>query len=170
MYDKVQAALDTMPVNATLLNESHDWHADAQEVVRNGPIRAHRLRNMFLETQLSQKGNFLLFADDDNWYEPNFAERIKDVVSQDTESPYFFRGYFDNQQRLLWHKPEIAYGNIDTMCAVMPVAMFSRVHSRWGEHHGGDFSFFLDLIDHVDRYYMVDIVIFRYTQPGEGLR
>lgn len=168
MYQAVQAALDQM--QATTSVYIHNVTTAADEAEPNGPKRANRLRNTFFLSGQGHHGDFLLFADDDNMYAPGFAEQVKDVVSSDTLSPYFFRGYFEHTQETLWKTPEITFANIDTMCAVLPVPLLSRVHSKWGEHIAGDYAFFIQLIDEVKRYYMVDVTIFYYTKPNAGSR
>ena len=113
---------------------------------------------------------FLLFADDDNMYVPGFAEQVKDVVSSDIHSPLLIRGYFEYSkynQETLWKTPEVLYANIDTMCAVLPITLLSRVE---GEHQAGDYALFSHLIDEADRHYMIDVVIFHYTKQNGGAR
>ena len=167
MFEQVQIALDQMPATTTVYRQDV---AEGEAAEPNGPTRANRLRNQFLASEHGHHGDFLLFADDDNMYVPGFAEQVKDVVASDIHSPYFFRGYFEYNQETLWKVPEIAYANIDTMCAVLPITLLSHMESRWGEHQAGDYALFSHLIDEVDRYYMIDVVIFHYTKQNGGAR
>ena len=76
-------------------------------------------------------------------YLPGFAEQVRDVVSSDVHSTLLVRGYFEYNkynQEALWKTPEILYANIDSMCAVLPIILLSRVESRWGEHQAGVYA------------------------------
>ena len=135
----------------------------------NGPSRAHRLRNSHVhKAHNTIQGDFWLFADDDNTYLPGFAQTVKDVVSGDLTSPYFFRGHIIEKNELIWREPEIYLSNIDTGCGVIPSSLLSS--GTWGSEFGGDFIYFDEIIKSVSRYYMIDVVIFNYNKYANGPR
>ena len=133
----------------------------------NGPARAHRLRNSRVHMSHNTiQGDFWLFADDDNVYLPGFAQTVKDVVSGDFSSPYFFRGHIIEKNELIWREPEVYLTNIDTGCGVIPASLLSS--SSWGTGEGGDFIYYDGILKSVSRYYMVDSVIFNYNKYSNG--
>lgn len=140
----------------------------SDHAVKPGPARAHRLRN----THTAGPGDFWMFADDDNIYLPGFAAKVKDVVSMDRGSPFFFKCYVVERDIHVWGNPdhEIRFGNIDTGCGVVPSSLVPK--STWGAPGltaGGDFEYYRRLTQQLSRYHMVDIVIFNYTKSSAGL-
>jgi len=63
-------------------------------------------------------GNFVMFADDDNWYEPDALQNVRSVVQHDHDGLYFFqmRDASGSSRRVpnLPHNGEVETGNVDT--------------------------------------------------------
>ena len=163
VFTDVQAALSRMPARTMVYNKTFP----ESDAMVNGAERAHRMRNSRTsKAHNTIQGDFWLFADDDNLFRPNFARNVKDVVAGDLGSPYFFRGYIVELDELIWREPEVYLSNIDTGCGVIPSSLLSS--STRGNGFAGDFTYYNGLVNKVNRYYMIDWVIFDYTKYSRG--
>lgn len=65
----------------------------------------------------SNTGDYVLFADDDNWYEPDALQVVRTVVQHDSNALYIFQiRHLDNGfiQPDLENNGEVEYSNVDT--------------------------------------------------------
>ncbi|CAL8465893.1 g5429 [Coccomyxa elongata] len=143
--------LSKMPgLNSLIMEQknANDWGA----TVRN----KHMLR----------EGDFMMFADDDNWFEPDAFDTVRTVVQHDFDALYVFQ--YRHSQLPNYFIPELDIngevepGNVDTGCGVVPI---KHSHlSNWPEgDYEADGKFYHKLSEVMPRTYLVKKVIFVYN-------
>ncbi|CAL5225566.1 g8405 [Coccomyxa viridis] len=156
IFDEVQAMLQRVPGQNEAIMESA--YGDMGNSIR--------------EKHKARRGDFVMFADDDNWYTPDALAMVRAVVHNDRDALYVFQLQFvegseNDKLPNMVENGEIEYGNIDTGCGVVPV---KHVHlSDWFQDgYGADGAFFHQLSERLPRTYMVPKVLFMYSGAHGG--
>jgi len=98
-------------------------------------------------------GDYLMNADDDDYYLPDAMESIRSVCKE--EKLYIFK--MADEKREIPFVPSLTESNIGTPCGVIPN---NSNLPMWGERYGGDFDFYNNLSKQV-RFEFVDKVIYK---------
>ena len=109
-------------------------------IIHEHPINVgfwgHELKNQY---QQNMKGDYIMYADDDDIYETGAFKKIRSTIKQ-PDQLYIFQMYrpFFNKKIIPEHD-EISTGNIGSPCGV--VANRPHLLSRWENHYDGDSQF-----------------------------
>ncbi|CAK0732654.1 hypothetical protein CVIRNUC_000161 [Coccomyxa viridis] len=150
IFEEVQHMLRTMPGNNEAIMEQK--YGDMGNSIRD----KHK----------KEKGDFVMFADDDNWYVPDALSTVRAVVSNDWDALYVFQLQMAESpgSRIpnIHQGGEVEYGNVDSGCGVIPVKHVH--HSDWFQDvYGADGQFYHQLSERLPRTYLIPKVIFVYS-------
>jgi hypothetical protein len=123
-------------------------------LVQNSEVKGffgHNSRNFY---QNNLFGDYILNADDDNYYVPNAMEMVRQSCTEN--KLYIFKCF--GSGRTFPDAYVVEYGNIDTACGVIPN---NRNLPIWEERYGGDADFYTSLIQQIE-YEFVDNIIYRF--------
>ena len=110
----------------------------------------HGSRTFF---QNSLFGDYIMNADDDDYYVSNAMELIRETCTEN--KLYIFK--MDNGTRVIPFVPSITESNIGTPCGIIPN---NRNLPMWDERYGGDFGFYNNLSKQMPIQF-VDKVIYK---------
>ncbi|KAK9805659.1 hypothetical protein WJX72_010644 [[Myrmecia] bisecta] len=118
-----------------------------------------------------KKGDFVMFADDDNVYTPGALDVIRSIVWRDLDGLYMFKveQAVKRGKKVLWGIEGIGLGTVDTACGVAPVrhvqkAKWSaRWHRTYKTYCCADAEFYRQLSAAVPRTYFVDHLIYLHS-------
>lgn len=122
-------------------------------IVQNSEVKGfygHNSRNFF---QNNLFGDYILNADDDNYYVSDAMEAIRNTCKEN--KLYIFKCFAYG--RTFPDALIVEEGNIDTSCGAIPN---NRNLPIWTERYGGDFDFYNSLIGQLE-YEFVDKIIYR---------
>lgn len=98
----------------------------------------HNLANYALNHRVS--GSHVCRLDDDDAYVDGALDAMADAVRADTDVSVYKAKWGPGHPAsgvVLWHQPNVAYGNVAT-----PMAVWRRGVSRFGLDYGGDFRLY----------------------------
>lgn len=119
----------------------------------------------------SRGGDFVLFADDDNYYLPNALSKIRGIVQHDLDALFFFQANITNGSPIpdVWNNANPVIGNIDSGCGVTPTkyaqhAVWAGIkHPLLGVVCCGDHQFYNEVSNLVPRTYFIAKLIYVHT-------
>lgn len=159
MLKKVQNKLDGMP-GFNVAKIAHGQKA-------YGDISGDSVRNKYQ----SRGADFVLYADDDNYYNSDAFSAIRSTVQHDLDALYIFQvnitGLFTVPD--VWNNPNTVMGNLDTGSGVVPTKYAHHAvwknypHPLFGYMCCGDHHFFNHLSNYVPRTYFIAKVIYIHT-------
>lgn len=121
----------------------------------------HGIRNKYNTLD----GDFILHADDDDFYKEGSFEIIRNICIND-ETLYIFQmdRYVNDKYQIVPNinlSPIIRNGNIGTPCGIIP----NHINSKgiWGSGHGGDCMFYTSIQQHAKNIEYIDIIIYHYN-------
>lgn len=159
LMSEVQAKLNEMPgLNMVVLAPSKKKRSDVGYSARNN----YRNRG----------GDFVLFADDDNYYMPDAFSTVRSTVQGDHNALYVFQVNFTTGHAPVpnvWSNANTIVANIDTGGGVTPTK-----YARYGEWKSevdpdlgygccGDHHFYDQISSYVPRTYFIAKVIYMHT-------
>lgn len=121
----------------------------------------------------SRGADFVLFADDDNFYEPHAFSIIRRTVRHDLDALYIFQVNRTDGPPIpdVWKNANTVVGNIDTGCGITPTKYAQ--HAIWvGIKYPhldfvccGDYYFYNAISSFVPRTYFIAETIYVHTGP-----
>lgn len=159
MMKKVQNKLDEMP-GFNVAKLAHGKKAF-------GDISGDSVRNMYQ----SRGGDFVLYADDDNFYEPDAFLVIRSTVQHDLDALYIFQVNITGGPVVpdVWNNANTVMANIDTGSGVVPTKYARHAvwenypHPDFGYMCCGDHHFYNQLSNYVPRTYFIAKIIYVHT-------
>lgn len=119
------------------------------------------------QSQLEKITSFVVHADDDDIYLPGAFDKLREQCT-DTDTLYIAK--FDNADNLNDIVPrcnKIEYCNIGTPCGIIPYTY--RDLATWGNHRGGDYTYYNSLQHKVKNVVWLDTIIYRVMSIGHGI-
>jgi hypothetical protein len=120
----------------------------------------HGIRNKYNTLE----GNFILHADDDDFYAEDAFEKIREICI-DNETLYIFQmdRYVNDKYQIIPDfnsLPIIRNANIGTPCGVIPIGINNK--SIWGRGYGGDGLFYTSIQQYAKNIEYIDTIIYHY--------
>jgi len=116
----------------------------------------HGIRNKY--ASLLDKKDFILHADDDDFYLPNsFGKLRKECLN--TNVLYITKIIKNNKFIIPSNRADIIIGNIGTPCGVIPYQY--NIQGNWGYFYGGDGKYYVDLIKKIGGFIRLNIIIYK---------
>lgn len=129
-YARLNGAAARQPVRWTYVEADH------------GGAWGHPLRNLALDRLVTT--THVATIDDDDVHVDGALDLMR-AAAAETWLPVVFRARWGAGHPAagveLWHRPEVAYGNVATPMVVWPAA----TRARWGHSYDGDFRFYCEL-------------------------
>lgn len=97
-------------------------------------------------------GDYYMNADDDDVYEPEIMDHVRNTCTE--HKLYIYKMRYGNNQ--IWSRPVIEFANIGTPCGIYPSDV---LHPEWKKEYGGDYYFYQKLSELIP-YEFVDKVIY----------
>lgn len=119
----------------------------------------------------SRGGDFVLFADDDNYYTAEAFNTIRSIVRHDLEAFYIFRTNLTSDGKIVpnpWESATIELGKIDTGCGVTPVRYMPVSDWKSGATYLMDYFFLKRISRHAPRTYFIDYVTYVHSGHNVG--
>jgi hypothetical protein len=141
--------------------KGHQSQIQVHEQTPNLGFWGHGIRSKY-QGILSPKCTYIMHADDDDFYHAGAFAKLRKLC----KDPNIL--YIGKFERVYDHKPTeyfpphgyntIEIGKIGTPCGIIP--WNSAAKAKWGEYHGGDGQYYLDLKDHVAGHVFLDEVMY----------
>ena len=118
----------------------------------------HGIRNKY--APLLEKTDFVMHADDDDEYDVNAFDVIRERC-KDLNTLYVFKYHNVSNNTFVPSYPKIANTNIGTPCGIIPYELNKK--GTWGHFYGGDFAFY-ESIEPYCNVVFCDEVVYKYIK------
>ena len=122
-------------------------------IIQNSEVKGYNGHGSRTFFQNSLFGDYIMNADDDDYYESDAMEFIRSKCTED--KLYIFK--MANETKTIPNVPSLTESNIGTPCGVISNR---RNLPNWGERYGGDFDFYNTLSKQMN-FEFVDKIIYK---------